>query len=125
MIEKRVRLRDQIITLDFLVVFMTMLIFIVGYICTQSYRNVIEDWWYAGMYGNLKYVMYDIVFLIVLWKKKMKIAFWAFLWYSLFSGKDFIQYFIDGNVDNMPDDYILFFTGLVFFAFIYILKLKR
>lgn len=116
----------QVNLIDLSVILMLIAMFVIGKICSDSYKGTAEnfvllDWWNMGMYGNLKYILYDIVFIILIYKHRR----WLLLvygFYTLFSIKDFIQFHIDLNIDSLPDNYIIFFIGLILIALFHFTK---
>ena len=104
--------------IDASVVLMMIAMFVVGYLCSSSYEGtadtfVLKDWWAMGMYGALKYILYDIVILMFIWNYRRNLLL-PFAFFAIFSVKDFVQFFIDGNIDSLPDTYVIFFIGLTF-----------
>ena len=109
---------------EIIILILTSLMFFVGYLCAQSYQDVLKDWWYMGMYGDMKYLFCDSVILILLYKR-FKLAFRIFVWYTLFSIKDLIQYLIDGNIGTLEESTYLFYTGIVLILLFHYLKSRK
>ena len=121
--EKIILRLKQVNLIDTSIVLMMISMFIIGRICADSYQGTAEnfvllDWWNLGMYGSLKYILYNTMFIVLLYRHRK----WLLLpygFYSLFSIKDFIQFFIDYNIEDAPEDYIMFCIGLIFIALFY------
>lgn len=115
--------------IDGSVILMMVSMFVVGYLCSSSYKGTAEnfvllDFWNMGMYGALKYILYDIVILIFILAYKRSLLL-PFAFFAIFSVKDFVQFFIDGNIESLPDTYVIFFIGLIFIAIFHLTKQRR